>query len=252
VYTNVLKLDWVKEAMRDKIEVKFNDFSLNCKFVRNFEGLYGCEIENLVIDTPEYRVAHIHGAHADGNTNLEVEYVWIKNSQTTYLPHFDAQVFFPNLLKYLITDSHLKVVERDNFAGMPKLETLNMDNNDLTSFPEDLVYDLGNLVDLFFDANKVKALPTYLLNNAPMFQRFKAVNNSIEAIDADFFKRNHNLKIVSLDNNKLRNIRVDFLPYKNIRKLDFLNNPCINTSFNDWRKKNSIQHVQDEINRNCR
>lgn len=38
VYTNVLKLaDWIKEAQRDQIDVAWNDISLNCNFLRNFE-----------------------------------------------------------------------------------------------------------------------------------------------------------------------------------------------------------------------
>lgn len=113
-------------------------------------------------------------------------------------------------------------------------------------------YDLSSLVDFFIDKNHLKGLPTYLLNHAPLFQRFKASNNSIEALDSDFFRTNQALKICSMDNNKLSSIRVDFRPYKNLKKLDFFNNTCINTSFNDWRKQNSIVGVQTEIEKSCR
>lgn len=38
VYTNILKLvDWIKEAQQDKISVLWNDITLNCKFLRNYE-----------------------------------------------------------------------------------------------------------------------------------------------------------------------------------------------------------------------
>lgn len=38
VYTNILKLvDWIKDAMRDKISVSWNDITLYCKFLRNYE-----------------------------------------------------------------------------------------------------------------------------------------------------------------------------------------------------------------------
>lgn len=46
VYTNVLKFaDWIKDSMRDKIEVAWNDISLNCKFLRNFEWAFEASSE---------------------------------------------------------------------------------------------------------------------------------------------------------------------------------------------------------------
>lgn len=206
----------------------------------------------MVIDTPTVRIDNVLGYHQEGNTNLEVEYVWIKNSKATHLPHFDAKVFFPNVRKYLVTGSKLKFVKRDDFFGFPKMETLMLDDNEIEEFPEDALYDLSALVDFFFDKNRVRVLPTYLLNHAPLFQRFKASNNSIEVVERDFFVNNQALKICSMDNNKLKQIRVDFRPYKNLKKLDFFNNTCINTNFNDWRKQNSIVGVQTEIERSCR
>lgn len=229
--------------------LKLKNFNL---LFSSFRGLYGCEAEGLVIDTPNVRIDNVLGYHIDGNTNLEIEYVWIKNSKVTHLPHFDAKIFFPNVRKYLVTGSKLKFVKRDDFFGFPKMETLMLDDNEIEEIPEDTLYDLGSLVDFFFDKNKVRNLPTYLLNHAPLFQRFKASNNSIEAMESDFFRTNQALKICSLDNNKLQKIRVDFRPYKNLKKLDFNNNTCINTSYNDWRKKNTIASVQEEIERSCK
>lgn len=217
-----------------------------------FRGLYGCEAEGLVIDSPFIRIENVLGFHQEGNTNLEVEYVWIKNSNTQHLPHFDAKVFFPNVRKYLVTGSKLQFVKRDDFFGFPKMETLMLDDNLVEQVPEDALYDLSALVDFFIEKNKLRSLPTYLLNHAPLFQRFRASNNSIEVMESDFFRTNQALKICSLDNNKLKSIRVDFRPYKNLKKLDFFNNTCINTSFNDWRKQNSIAGVQMEIEKNCK
>lgn len=135
---------------------------------------------------------------------------------------------------------------------MPKLQTLNLNENDLEDVPEDSLYDLPALVDFFVDKNKLRTLPTYLLNQATMFQRLKANNNSIEAIPADFFKNNFALKIAAFDNNKLRKIGVDFRPYKNLKKLDLMNNTCISTAFNDWRKVKSPAIVQTEIDASCK
>lgn len=217
-----------------------------------FRGLYGCETENIVINAPNVRIDNVLGYHEEGSTNLEVEYVWIKNSKTTYLPHFDAKVFFPNVRKYLITESKLKYVKRDDFFGFPKMETLMLDGNEIEEMPEDTLYDLSALVDFYIEKNRLKSLPTYLLNHAPLFQRFRASNNSLEVLEADFFKSNQALKIVTIDNNKLKNIKIDFTPFKNLKRMDFLNNTCINTNYNDWRKTNSVAGVQAEINKNCR
>ncbi|CRK96378.1 CLUMA_CG009795, isoform A [Clunio marinus] len=161
VYTNVLKLaDWIKDQMRTKVYVSWTDIPLNCVFIRNYDGLYGCEVENIVIDSPNYRIANILGTHTSGQTNLEVEYVWIKNS--------------------------------------------------------------------------------------------RAANNSLEVLEANFFKNNHVLKIVTLDNNKLTKIGFNLIGYKNVQKIDLLNNTCIDINFNNWRKKNSVAIVQAAIDRGCR
>lgn len=221
-------------------------------FISLFSGLYGCEVEKIVIDTPNTRIAQIAGEHVDGNTYLEVEYVWIKDSNTPFLPFFDAQAFFPNLLKYIITNSNLRVIKREDFSSMPKLQTLNLADNKIDQIPEDALYDLGALVDFFVEKNNIRKFPTYLLNHAPMFQRFMAQNNSIEEIEADFFKNNPILKIVALDNNKIQKIRVDFRPFKNLKKLDLKNNTCIDSYYNDWRKYKSVPLLQDEIDKLCR
>ena len=220
--------------------------------VLNFSGLYGCEVEKLVIDTPNYRIANIHGKHQEGQTNLEVQYVWIKNSQTTHLPHFDAEVFFPSFLKYIITTSQLKFIKRDDFSGMPKLEQLNIADNLIESMPEDTLYDLSNLVDLFIEKNKLTSLPQYLLSKAPLFQRFKASNNSIQALEADFFKQNPILKIASMENNKLQRVSVNFRIFKNLKRADLQNNTCIDTYYNDWRKYQSADKLMQVIEAQCR
>lgn len=215
-------------------------------------GLYGCEVEKIVIDSPNTRIAQIAGEHPEGNTYLEVEYVWIKDSNTPYLPYFDAQAFFPNLLKYIITNSNVQVIKREDFSSMPKLQTLNLVDNKIELIPEDALYDIGGLIDFFIDNNKIKKLPEYLLNHAPMFQRFMAQNNSIEAIEKDFFKNNPILKIVSLENNKIAKVKVDFRPFRNLKKLGLKNNTCIDSYYNDWRKYKSVLIIQDEIETLCK
>lgn len=206
----------------------------------SFRGLYGCENDNLVIDTIDYRIANTNGLHEKGLNNLQVEYVWIKNSKVKHLPRFDAKQFYPDIRKYLVTDSQLEFVKRDDFLGFPKMETLNLDGNLLRTIPEDTFYDLGGLVDLYIENNKLTALPEYMLNNAPLFQRFRASNNTIETIEKNFFKNNFSLKICSMDNNKIKSIKVNFLPYKHLKKLDLFNNVCINNNYNDWSKFTSI------------
>lgn len=209
-------------------------------------------MDNLVIDSQNYRISSINGNHNAGNTNLEVEYVWLKNGRLKHLPLFNAQVFFPNVRKYLITDSQLENVKRDDFSGFPKMETLNLSGNKITTLAEDTLYDLGALVDFFIENNNLVALPQFLMNHAPLFQRFRASNNSVEVLEASFFRNNNALKIFSMDNNKLKTIKVDFRPYKNLKKIDLLNNPCISTTYNDWRKSGSVEAVQADIARNCK
>lgn len=135
---------------------------------------------------------------------------------------------------------------------MPKLQALNLADNQIEDIPEDTFYDIPDLIDLFVEKNKIRKFPTYLLNHAAQFQRFMAQNNSIEAIEADFFKNNPILKIVNLENNKISKIRVDFRPFKNLKKLDLKNNTCIDTYYNDWRKFKSVSLVQDDIDKQCR
>lgn len=226
---------------------------LNANFIlQSFSGLYGCEAENVIIDSPDVRIASIGGRLEQGKSNSDVQYVWIKNSKTTYLPNFEAGIFFPNLLKYLVTESGLKSVQRDNFAGLPKLETLDLSGNEIQDIPEDAFHDNVELVDFFVSNNNLKTLPANLLANAPNFQRFIAANNTLESLEADLFKRNPILKIVNLENNRLRRINVDFTPFGNLKKIDLANNACIDTFYNDWRHVKSAAIVQKEIDSSCK
>lgn len=205
----------------------------------------------MVVNSPSVRIASISGQHEERKSNNDVEYVWIKNSRVTHLPRFDAGIFFPNLLKYLVTNSGLKFIEREDFSGMPKLETLNLSENELEEIPEDVLFDSNELVDFFFDNNQIKTLPAKLLSHAPMFQRLKGSNNTLEALPAGFFDKNPSLKILSLDNNKLHKIHVDFRPFGNLKKVDLLNNPCVDTNYNDWRKYKTVPIIQKEIEARC-
>ena len=214
-------------------------------------GLYGCEVENLVINSPNIRIASVAGDHSDGNKNHHVEYVWIKNSQVSHLPRFNSPIFFANMKKYLVTNSGVKFIEREDFSAMFKLETLDLSNNAIEEIPEDALFDLSGLVDFFIENNNIKNLSGKLLSFAPEFQRFRASNNSLEILDSSFFSNNPSLKIVSLDNNKLHKIQVDFNPFGNLKKIDLLNNPCVNTNFNDWRKYKTVAIVQKEIESRC-
>lgn len=252
VFSNVASyVDWIQKIVKRDTERQWKDIELKCTYVKNYEGLYGCEVEGLTINSPNVRVAGVSGQHTDRNSNAEVEYVWIRNSRVSRLPRFDAGLFFPNLIKYLVTSTGLQFIERDDFSGMPKLETLDVSGNEIEEVPEDTLFDLSELVDFFIDNNKVKVFPENLLNNSHNFQRFKASNNSLEVLEANFFKNNPSLKILSLDNNKLHKIKVDFRPFKNLKKIDLLNNSCVNTNYNDWRKFKSIPIIQKEIEASC-
>lgn len=204
----------------------------------------------MEVHTHNIRIANISGDHTEKFSNRDVEYIWIKNSKITYLPLF-SPIFFPRLRKYLITKSQVKFVNRDDFMGMPYVETIDLSENEIEEIPEDTLFDLTELVDLFISNNKIKYLSPKLLSKAPLFQRFRADNNTIEQLDGGFFSKNPSLKIVTLDNNRLKKINVDFRPFRNLKKLDLLNNPCINTNFNDWRRHKTAAIVQKEIESSC-
>lgn len=252
VFSNVGHyVDWIKDIIKSSKQYK--DVQLQCKFAKNYEGFYGCEVSDLVVDTESVRISSVAGQHVDGKSNQDVEYVWIKNpNRVVNLPHFDARIFFPNLLKYIVQDTGLKKISRDNFVGMPKLETLDVTHNELESIPEDALFDLKALVDLFVDNNNLKALPEKLLSHASDLQRFRASNNSVETLEAGFFKGNPILKIVAIDNNKLHKIYTDFRGFNNLKRIDLGNNPCIDTNYNDWRKYKSPEIIQQEVNASCK
>jgi len=252
VFSNVAHYsDWINKIVRKDLDTKYKDIELQCNFVKNYEGLYGCEVENLIIDSPNVRIASIAGQSA-GQQNPDVFYVWIKNSRTPYLPYFEAGIFFPNLVKYLVTDSGVKSVEQKDFSGIMKLETLDLSGNEIESIPEDTLHENKDLVDFFVNNNNLKSLPVNLLSNAPLFQRFMASNNSLEVLEGDLFRNTPHLKILTLDNNKLQKIYPDFTPLGNLKKIDLQNNPCIDTFYNDWRHHKSVAIVQSEINASCK
>lgn len=252
IFTNIAHyVDWIQKIVRKDTETQYKDIELQCNFVKNYEGLYGCEVENLVIDSPNVRIASIAG-QSSGQQNTEVLYVWIKNSRAPYLPRFEAGIFFPNLVKYLVTDSGVKFINRDNFSGIRKLQTLDLSGNEIEDIPEDTLEENEELVDFFINNNNLKKLPENLLHHAPLFQRLMASNNSLEVLDAGLFRDTPHLKILTLDNNKLQKIYPDFTPLGNLKKIDLTNNRCLSSSYNDWRHLKSVAIIQREIDASCK
>jgi Leucine-rich repeat (LRR) protein len=84
---------------------------------------------------------------------------------------------FLNLINLEIIEQKIRFVERGNFVGLTKLETLNLGTNEISSLPEDAFFELTNLRRLFITDNQIKQLPSRIFSNLQKIELIGTVGN---------------------------------------------------------------------------
>lgn len=102
------------------------------------QGLhYTCQLKELVIDSDNVKVTSVSGRHRAEHSNADVEVLWADQQQIKRLPR-KLQKFFPNVKALVITNSMLEAIESSDLAPFKKLQSIELQNNEIRSLDGDL------------------------------------------------------------------------------------------------------------------
>jgi Leucine-rich repeat (LRR) protein len=144
--------------------------------------------------------------------------------------------------------SPLKYIKRSDFKDGSELRAVNLERNEIQAVPFDTFYDLKNiefinlnsnklrqfhpatfansqkLSTLKFDYNQITELNRNLFKSLLNLKNLHGDSNRIVELPKDLFVNNQKLYDVSLGNNQLKNILVDFRSLKGLKHVSLADN----------------------------
>jgi BTB/POZ domain/Leucine rich repeat len=170
---------------------------LICEFQFN-EGDYECEIRKASITQPLTEIKAVLGDHQPGKTNADVIILSIQDTVVHYMPK-GFSVIFPELKEIYIKNCQMKKILREDLIGFEALEALHLDENQLTSLPDDLLTNMKKLKEISFENNEIEYMSSKLLKSIS--------SNELEFVDFEknsrineFFNSDYSDGINSLEN----------------------------------------------------
>lgn len=97
-----------------------NSFDLNCHFVYYTDG-YNCRIEGLHIQSPNTEITNITGNHTSGKENVNVDVLYIPDTNWIKFLPVNIHKYFANLKKIEINENGLKSISKSVFSHLISL-----------------------------------------------------------------------------------------------------------------------------------
>lgn len=123
-----------------------------------------------------------------------------------------------------MTKTAVKVITKSAFEGMKKVNHLALDTNKISIIYGDSFEDMRELHSVYLSNNKIEFFHPDLLKNLPKLRNFLADYNKIEKLSAGMFRNNEKLEWISLQNNNLMDVQVDFSGFGNLLHVNLMNN----------------------------
>ena len=213
---------------------------------------YRCTLRGVRSRQNDVKITGVHGTHKEDQNDDDVVKIWIIEQEAKFIPEMsEVAEKFKNIHDLRIWTCGLKFIERSKLAIFAtKLRVLDFFNNYIEEIPQDAFDDLLRLEELKILNNRVKHLPENLFHNLKNLKYFFAENNEIEELPANIFNETQ-IMVVSMKNNNLRKISVDFRTLKNIIVIDFHQNKCISQCLGHYCGKMTVDEMQQQILQNC-
>ena len=109
----------------------------------------------------------------------------------------------PSLSTLNLEDNRLATLPEGLFDGLPNLYGLNLNNNQLTALPEDLFDGLTSLQSLSLGGNRLTALPEDLFDGLTSLRSLELSSNRLTALPEDLFDGLTSLRHLGMSNNQL-------------------------------------------------
>lgn len=230
--------------------------TLNCKY-HGLEGDYVCAALGLENFDGNSSFFNVTGNHLKEKSITDVIGFVVKNQNSKYIPR-NVSNFFPHLTLYEVRNSSTIAVNKENFEGLEKLETVIIEHNFIESLSSDIFNDLIALKYLRLSGNRITRLHFDIFARNTKLVKISLSGNRITFIHEMFFENLINLKQVQLQHNEIADVRdrtfgsntlleeldlssnnLTFIGPQlfdnliNLKKFDFSNNICIKNHSND-------------------
>lgn len=217
--------------------LKLSDQDVSCRAVdftfqnkntklSSVKSLDACTAEDSLIDA---RVI----SRSDNSELEDVTILEIIDETVTFLPSNLAEHFL-QLTKLVVVNSKLMSLSKRDFAGLLFVNFIDVSRNELTLLEPGL-FDEVPLKHLDISSNKLVSFPTKFFEKLSELRFLNASRNDFEKLEADLFPRRNALEEIFFEqNNNLYEIDPKF--FKNLRQIkiiDFTDNPCIGLRFPD-------------------
>lgn len=173
---------------------------------------------------------------------------------------FDQELLWdlPNLEKFKIFVT-VKSLQSRIFAKNTILREVEMSACKLESIHRNLFRNNLLLEKIDFSINSIKTIDEKIFEKNTQLMAVDLSSNQLQFLPRDLFRNNLLLEEVDLTNNQLDIIEIDFTRFKNIRKIYFYKNTCIDTDYqevivpNKYRKEitNNLTQLQNSVRLYC-
>lgn len=147
-------------------------------------------------------------------------------------------MMFPQLKVMDLSDNELEYVGKEAFAGVSKLEYLNLANNKLTSHESVAFHRLGNLLELVLDNNdlgsslsEVNLFDRHGFGLTPKIRTLSISGVNLNVIPDNFFSNTYDIRKLIISKNNLSDVFE--LPFT-LEYLDLSDNPIKEISDEDF------------------
>lgn len=204
-----------------------------------------CDFEDLSVISADIVVTSVEGrVDTDVTSILGHE----SKNELVYVPNGLGDVF-PNLEEIILTGCKIKFIKRKNFSNMKKVTFIQLYSNVIETIPADAFNDLSSLQTLHLFRNQIKAIPAAVFGSLVNLKEVSFGYNPIDTLETTTFNTNTKLENIFAKNAKLKSIKFDFTKLKNIAKIDFTENVCIDAAFN--KGNSTIAEFQLTVNKKC-
>ncbi|KAJ6636491.1 Leucine-rich repeat-containing protein 15 [Pseudolycoriella hygida] len=132
------------------IDCTFRDF-----YYQGVGNIYHCRAAVVFDDNVRDEITAVRGAHKNGNTNYDVEGLYIFNKSIDIFPT-KIQDFFPNIKALHFPGNLISNISNKNLIPFPNLQYLDLHGNKISSLDSDLFSGLDSLKLIRLSHNNIK------------------------------------------------------------------------------------------------
>lgn len=129
----------------------------------------------------------------------------IRNKKIEFMPD-DIGTSFPKLRIVSAVGCGVKVITKACFQGLPLVEKIVLDDNEIADIEENSFDDLSSLSLLYVDKNKIASLPAKLFEKLEDLSTLYLNDNQLDELDANLFENNKKLALLHMNDNRLQTL----------------------------------------------